>query len=111
MALSVGFLVETERLLATGLVANDRLGAATLQRFSQRCAVLSLVAEKLLGGFDAEDQALGRRAIMRLTAFQKEGKKTVSSICDCVDIRVAPSTRAANRLSPRLFRRRLSSAP
>ena len=68
MALSVGFLVEAEWLLAVGLVGNDGLGASIFQPLSQRCAVISLVAEKLGGGFDATDQALGRWAIVRLGA-------------------------------------------
>jgi hypothetical protein len=110
--LSVGFLVEDERLLAVGLVGNDGLGAARLQPFSQRCAVIGLVAEKLGGGFDATDQALGGWAIVRLAAGQQDGKKTAFSICECMDLRVAPSARAANRLFllP-LFRLRPSGAP
>ena len=112
MPLSVGFLVEAERLLAVGLVGNDGLGAAIFQPLSQWCTVVSLVAKKLGGGFDATNQALGRRAIMRLAAGQQEGKKTAFSICECVDLRVAPSARAANRLFllP-LFRPKLSDAP
>ena len=35
---------------------------------------------------------------MRLAAGQEDGKKTAFSICDCVDFRVAPAARAANRL-------------
>jgi hypothetical protein len=112
MPLLVGLLVEAERLFAVGLVGNDGLGAAPPQPFSQRRAVISLVAEKLGGGFDATDQALGRRAIVRLAAGQQDGKKTAFSICECVDLRVAPSARAANRLFllP-LFRPRPSDAP
>jgi hypothetical protein len=98
MPLSVGFLVEAERLLAVRLVGNDGLGAAIFQPLSQRRAVISLVAEKLRGGFDATDQALGRWTIVRLAAGQQEAKKTAFSICECVDLRVAPSARAANRL-------------
>jgi len=98
MPLFVGFLVEAERLLAVGLVGNDGLGAAILQPLSQWRAVISLVAEKLRGGFDATNQALGRWTIVRLAAGQQEGKKAAFSICECMDLRVAPSSRAANRL-------------
>ena len=35
---------------------------------------------------------------MRLAAGQKDGKKTALSICDCVDFRIAPASRATNRL-------------
>jgi hypothetical protein len=38
---------------------------------------------------------------MRLAAGQEDGKKTAFSICECVDLRVAPAARAANRLSLR----------
>ena len=98
MPLPVGFLVEAERLLAVGLVGNDGLGAAILQPLSERRAVISLVAEKLRGRLDATNQALGGWAIVRLATGQQEGKKAAFSICECVDLRVAPSARAANRL-------------
>jgi hypothetical protein len=35
---------------------------------------------------------------MGLAIRQKDGKKTALSICDCVDFRVVPAARAANRL-------------
>ena len=35
---------------------------------------------------------------MRLTASQKDSEKSPFSICECVDLRVAPSARAANSL-------------
>ena len=89
--LSVGFLVEAERLLAVGLVGNDGPGAATLQPSSQRRAVIGLVAEKLPGRFGATDQARGGWTIVRLAAAQENGKKTAFSICDCVDLRIAPA--------------------
>ena len=98
MALSVGFLVEAERLLAVGLVGNDGFGAAILQPLSQWGAVIGLVAEKLRSSFDATDQPRGGWTIVRLAAGQQEGKKTAFSICECMDLRVAPSARATNRL-------------
>ena len=67
VALFVGFLVEAERLLAVGLVGNDDFGAAILQPLSQWRAVISLVAEKLRGSFDATDQARGKWTIVRLS--------------------------------------------
>jgi hypothetical protein len=98
MPLLIGALVEGEGELASGGVGDDRLGAAILQPSSQRRAVISLVAKQLPGCSGATDKTLGRRAIMRLAAGQEDGKKTSFSICDCVDLRVAPSTRAADRL-------------
>ena len=35
---------------------------------------------------------------MCLAAGQQDGKKTALSICDCMDFRIAPTTRAAKRL-------------
>jgi hypothetical protein len=60
--------------------------------------VIRSVAEKFLCRFGAPDQALRGRTIVRLAAGQKDAKKTALSICDCVDFRVAPAARAANRL-------------
>ena len=55
-------------------------------------AIVSRIAEQLLGCLGTTDEALGRRAIVRLATAQEEGKKTAFSICDCVDLRIAPST-------------------
>ena len=98
MALLVGFPVEAEGPPTVRSVWDDWLGATIAQPLSQLGAVVGLVAEKLLGGLCASDKALGGRTIVRLAAGQEDGKKTSFSICDCVDLRVAPSTRAADRL-------------
>jgi hypothetical protein len=34
----------------------------------------------------------------RFAAGQEDGEKTAPSICECMDLRVAPASRAANRL-------------
>ena len=98
MPLLVGFPVEAERLLAVRLVGDDGPGAATLQPLPQRRAVIGLVAEKLPGRFGATDEARGGWTIVRLAAAQENGKKAAFSICDCVDLRIAPAARASNRL-------------
>ena len=92
MSLFVGVPVEAERLRSVGPIRNDGLGAAAFQPSPQFCAVVSLVAEKLLGRFGATDKTLGRRAIVRLAAAQEDGKKTAPSIRDCVDLRIAPAS-------------------
>src|SRR4029077_13855300 len=61
-------------------------------------AVVGFVAEQFLCWPGALDQPLCRRAIMDFAAAQQDGKKTAFSICDCVDFRVAPAARAADRL-------------
>ena len=94
----VGFSVEAERLLSVRLVGNDGLGSALVQPLPQLGAVVGLIPEKLLCRLGPSDQALCERTIVRLTASQEEGKKTVFSICDCVDFRIAPASRAANSL-------------
>jgi hypothetical protein len=98
VTLLVGLSVEAEGLLTIGFVGNDGFGAALAQPVAQIGAVVSSIAEKLLGRPGAADQPFCRRAIMRLAAGQKDGKKTAFSICNCVDFRVAPAARAANRL-------------
>ena len=92
MSLLVGFPVEAERLFAVRPVGNDRLGAALFQPLPQFGAVVGLVAEKLAGRLGATDQALCRWAIVRLAAAQEDGKKTAFSICDCMDLRIAPAS-------------------
>lgn len=90
MPLLVCFLVEAEGPFAVGGIGNDRLGAALGQPLSQLGAVVGLVAEKLLGGLCPSDQAWGRWTIVRLAAGQEDGKKTAFSICECMDLRIAP---------------------
>ena len=98
MTLLVGLSVEAEGLLTIGFVGNDGFSSALAQPVAQIGAVVSSVAEKLLGRPGATDQPFCRRAIMRLAAGQKDGKKTAFSICDCMDFRIAPASRATNRL-------------
>ena len=87
VALLVGLSIEAEGLLAIGFVGNDGFGAALAQPVAQIGAVVSSIAEKLLGRPGAADQAaFCRGAIMCLAAGQKDGKKTAFSICNCVEI-------------------------
>ena len=92
MSQFVGRLVEAERQLAVRFVGDDGRGATVFQPLPQRCAVVGFVAEKLAGGLGAADEALGGRTIVRLTAGQEDGKKTAFSICECVDLRIAPTS-------------------
>ena len=92
MSLFVGFLVEAERLLSVRPVGNDRLGTAIFQPLPQVGAVVGLVAEKLAGRPGTPNQPLDRRTVVRLTTTQEDGKKTALSICDCVDLRIAPAS-------------------
>lgn len=98
MPLFVGFFVEAEWLLAVALVGDDGRDAAVFQFVAQLLAVVGLVAQEFFCIFASVDQALADRAVMRLTAAQKEGKKTAFSISNCVDFRIAPAARASNRL-------------
>jgi hypothetical protein len=59
---------------------------------AQLCTVVGLVTEKLAGRLGATDQAWGGRTIVRLASGQQDGKKTAFGICDCVDLRIAPTT-------------------
>lgn len=91
MRLCVGFLVEAEGLLAGRPVRNDGFGATTLQPLPQLCAVVSLISEKFSGRFGATDKACGGQTIVCLAGAQEDGKKTAFSICNCVDLRIAPT--------------------
>lgn len=92
MSLLIGSSVEAERLLAVRPVGDNGLGAAPFQPLPEFGTVIGFVAEQLDGCFGAADEALGRRAIVRLAAGQKDGKKTAFSICQCVDLRIAPAS-------------------
>ena len=92
MTLSVRLLVEAEGLLAVRSVRNDRLGSPAFEPLPQLRAVIGLIAEKLFGRFDAADHTIRDGAIMRLATAQEDGKKTAFSICDCMDLRIAPAT-------------------
>ena len=94
----VGLFVEAERLFSIRSIGDDGLGVAFTQPLAQLGTVISLVAEELGSGLDATDETLGRWAIMRVAPTQEKGKKTAFSICECVDLRVAPAARAADRL-------------
>src|SRR6202007_1752750 len=90
--------IEAERLLAIGSIGNDGLRAAVLQPKPQFFAVVCFVAKEFPGSLRTPYQSLCRRTIMRFTASQKDGKKTAFIICDCVVFRIAPASRATNRL-------------
>ena len=98
MALSVGCPVEAEGLDAVGPVGYDGLGPALVEPLPQLSAVIGFIPEQLAGRLGAADEALSGPAIMGLATGQEEGKKTASSICQCVDLRIAPASRAADRL-------------
>src|SRR5579864_5639043 len=44
------------------------------------------------------DQSLGDRIVMCLASGQQDGDEAPLSICECVNLRVAPSARATNSL-------------
>ena len=57
----------------------------------------------LLRDFHLVDEPFRDWAVVRLTPGQQDGDQAPLSICECVDLRVAHSARAANSLLP-LFR-------
>ena len=91
-------LVEGERLFPIAPIWNDRFGAALVQLLAQFGAVIGRVAEHALRWLHSSDQALCERAIVRLASSQQDGDKSSLSICECINLRVSPSARAANSL-------------
>src|ERR1700748_1665293 len=73
-------------------------GSALSPFLAQFGAVLCLIAKHPFRRLYSADQALRDRAIMRFTSSQQDGEKAPFSICECVNLRGAPSARAANRL-------------
>lgn len=92
MPLLVGSLVEAKWLDAVGPVGHDGPGATIIEPLPQVCAVVGGIPEQRGGRLGAPDEALSRWAIMGLAAGQEDGKKTASSICQCVDLRIAPAS-------------------
>lgn len=84
-----------------GFAGNDRFDAAILELLAQVVAVVGLVAEQLRGALGTPQQAPTERIVVRLAAGQEDGEKVSLSICECVDLRVAPGARAAGRLALR----------
>ena len=79
-------------------VWNDRFGSVAFEFLAQFVAVISHVAEQMLWRVYPADQTLGERKVVRLTPSQHNCDQASFSICKCVNLRVAPSTRAANSL-------------
>jgi hypothetical protein len=69
-----------------------------MQVFAQLGAIVGLVAEHPFRRLHSANEALCERAIVRFTSGQQDGDKAPFNICECVNLRIAPSARAANSL-------------
>ena len=67
-----------------------------MQVFAQLGAIVGLVAEHPFRRLHSANEALCDRAIVRFTSGQQDGDKAPFNICECVNLRVAPSARAAS---------------
>src|SRR5687767_1992686 len=85
-------------MLSVGVVWNDRLGSTLVEFLAQSVAIISHVAEHMRRRLHSADQALGKRIVVRLASGQEDGEKAPLSICECVNLRVAPASRATNSL-------------
>jgi hypothetical protein len=93
-------LAEAERLLSVAAVGDDRLGSALVQFLAQFGAVVGFVAEHAFGRLHSADQSLRNRAVVCFASSQQDSDEAPLSICECVDLCVTPSARAANSLLP-----------
>ena len=89
---------QAERLFPVAAIWNDRLGSALVQVFAQLGAIVGFVAEHPFRRLHSANEALCNRAIVRFTSGQQDGDKAPFNICECVNLRVAPSARATNSL-------------
>jgi len=69
-----------------------------IEFLAQLGAVIRFITEHAFRWVYATDQALGNGAIVRFASRQQDGDEAAFSICECMDLRVAPSARAANSL-------------
>jgi hypothetical protein len=98
MTFSIEAFAEAERLLAIAAVWNDRFGSAPMQFSAQLGAVIGLIAEHVFRWLHSAEETLSDRAVVRFAPGQQDGNQAPFSICKCVDLRVAPASRAANSL-------------
>jgi hypothetical protein len=56
------------------------------------------VTEHPSGAHHSTDQTLRKRTVVRFTTAQQDGDQAPFSICECMDLRVAPSARTAHSL-------------
>src|SRR5262249_18601889 len=91
-------LAEAERLFPVAAIWNDRLGSVLAQVFAQLGAIVCFVAEHPFRRLHSANEALCDRAIVCFTCGQQDGDKAPFNICECVNLRIAPSARAANSL-------------
>ena len=82
-------------MLRLGMTAWSRARSSCVTQFS---AIIGLVAEHAFRWLHSADQALSDRTIVRFASGQQDGDQAPFSICECMDLRVAPSARAANSL-------------
>jgi hypothetical protein len=98
MPLLVELFVEAKALLAVGAIGDDRCGPLILELFAQFIAVVGCVPKHVVGCFDPANEALCGRIIMRLATGEQNRNQPSLSICECVNLSVAPTSRATNRL-------------
>ena len=60
--------------------------------------IVGSIAEHAPRWSHSADQSLRDRTIVRLASSQQDSDKAPFSICECMNLRVAPSARAANSL-------------
>ena len=60
--------------------------------------VVGLIAEHMFGRLDIADQLFRHWAVVRFATRQENGDQASLSICQCMNLRVAPAARAADSL-------------
>src|SRR4029079_9530789 len=69
-----------------------------IQFLAQFGAIIRFVAEHAFRRSHSADQTFCDRTIVCFASGQQDGNEAPLSICECMDLRVAPSARAANSL-------------
>ena len=98
MSFSICLLAETEGLFPVRSVRNDAFRATLTEPPSQFRAVIGFIAKEPFRDLSGTDERLGYRTIMGRAIGQEEGNKTSFGISDSMYFRIAPATRASDRL-------------
>ena len=105
-------MTEAAKAMAVAPRRDDGLGAALVEPFAQRLAVVSLVGDGFGGWWQCSDAGLGDLAVVDVSRRQQEDMRAAPGVADGMDLGVPTAFGAADTMGQApLFRRLHSGAP